>query len=97
MKKHKIVLVLVMIGLIAAVILFTCTKVKSNRIDKQFQDAKYISYTVKAGDTLWDIAQEHNKFDVSTQEYISRIFKINNLHSDMIRDGSSLILVIPNE
>lgn len=96
MKKGKFFLVMFLVGILIAGILFTCAKVKSNRINEQFQNVKYIEYRVKTGDTLWGISKEYNKFDISTQDYISKIFRMNNLHTEMIQDGSTLILVVPN-
>ena len=51
-------------------------------------DGQTITYTVRNGDTLWDIA---DRFGVSTRE----IKKWNRRRSNLIRPGDQLKIVVP--
>lgn len=54
----------------------------------------YVSYCVKGGDTLWSIACENMTSSyVSAYEYIDEIKSINNLSSNNLTAGSSIIIV----
>ncbi len=58
------------------------------------EDKYFTNITVKRGDTLWDIAQEYmDKDHYSTvREYVHEIKRMNNLTSDKIYVGQSLII-----
>lgn len=93
-SKVFIALLIVSLAILAGILI--SSKVKEDSINKELQGAKYICYTVKQFDTLWDIAKEYNEFDISTRDYISKIFEINNLKTDKIKEGEAIILVVPN-
>lgn len=94
-RSKKVGYIVAVIALICFISLFVAIKINNNKINKQFSNVKYTSYEVKAGDTLWDIAKEYNKFDVSTDDYIAKICKINHVSRDFIRQGSTLVLILP--
>ena len=52
----------------------------------------YTSYTVKAGDTLYSIAEEYKWEDISIKGYIRLVKKINNLPDEKILSGSDIII-----
>ena len=52
-----------------------------------------VSYQVKPGDTLWQIASEFNESNKEIREYIYDIKKINKIDSGFILPGQ--VLVIP--
>lgn len=84
------------VGLIILAFVICGISIHKNNINKKFDDAKYITYTVKQFDTLWDIAEEHNEFEVTTRQYVSKIFEMNNLKTDVLQIGQCLILIVPN-
>ncbi len=54
----------------------------------------YVSYVVRSGDTLWDIADENLNDRYATHaDYISEVMRVNGLHSDYIYEGE--LIVIP--
>ena len=84
------------VGILLAVTILVGFSIKRNNLNKKFENAQYTVYTVKQFDTLWGIAEEYNKFDVSTVEYIDKIFDMNNLKTDVLQIGQSLILAVPS-
>lgn len=54
-----------------------------------------IEYTVQAGDTLWDIAEEYAPKGADKREYIYNIKKHNGLKNSEIRPG--MVLEITTE
>ena len=60
-------------------------------------DKQYRSILISEGDTLWDIADEHNDkslSDMSNKEYIKEIESINKINSDNITAGNYIIVPI---
>lgn len=58
---------------------------------------QYRSVLIAEGDTLWDIADEHNDknlSDMSNKEYIKEIESINKISSDSITAGNYVIVPI---
>lgn len=63
-----------------------------NSVEKQ-----YVSVLISDGDTLWDIADEYNDkslSDMSHNEYIKEIERINKISSDSITAGNYVIVPI---
>lgn len=96
MKKRTVIAIVVIIELAILAGFLINNKIQEKRVAEAFHDAKYISYQIQPGDTLWDIAEEHNQFEVGTRDYVEKIRQINNIHGDLIRSGNYLILVVPN-
>ena len=60
-------------------------------------DTQYRSVLISDGDTLWDIADEHNDkdlSDMSNKEYIKEIERINKISSDSITAGNYIIVPV---
>ena len=47
---------------------------------------------VQAGDTLWDIAEEHVPTGMDIREYIYDICKINEISADQLYTGMAVVL-----
>ena len=53
----------------------------------------YKTICVEAGDTLWDIAGEYVEgTDVSRQEYIDEVCRLNGLDADEIKAGEHIVV-----
>lgn len=66
-----------------------------NRDNSAEETTDYIEYTVKSGDTLWDIAQLHSGNNVDVRTVIYDIEETNQIKSAMIYCGD--ILLIPTK
>ena len=58
---------------------------------------QYKSICIDEGDTLWDIAEEHNNQTlscISNNEYIEDVMTINNLSGDSITAGNYIIVPV---
>lgn len=58
---------------------------------------QYKSICIDEGDTLWDIAEEHNNQTlscISNNEYIEDVMSINNLSGDSITAGNYIIVPV---
>ena len=63
-----------------------------NSVDKQYR-----SVLISDGDTLWDIADEHNDknlSDMSNKEYIKEIERINKISGESIIAGNYIIVPV---
>ena len=54
----------------------------------------YQSVTIGAGDCLWTIAQQYKAEGMDVRRYVSEIKRLNQMSSDTIVSGQSLILPI---
>ena len=64
--------------------------------EQQKTAADYVSYVVKSGDTMWDIAEDHLSDRYPTHsEYISELMRVNGLRSSDIYEGQ--LIVIPSD
>lgn len=56
-------------------------------------EKKYLSYEVKAGDTLWDLASEYNDFSLQDSgAYVEEVRSMNHLSGDPIHAGAYIVL-----
>ena len=99
-RRTSIRLSKVKVSFFVSIILFICFAAiqgvsaigSVNSVDKQ-----YTSVLIADGDTLWDIADEHNDknlSDMSNKEYIKEIERINKISSDSITAGNYVIVPI---
>ena len=57
------------------------------------QNKYYTSIQIKPGDTLWDIAKEYTfGTDVTVEEYIDEICRINEINQDQICSGDYIVV-----
>ena len=83
MKKGSLIIALVLTGAIASgFVMNHATTPIQYRYD----------YTVKSGDTLWNIASEACPVDMDVREYIHEISKINGIKDGSIIPGQTIEL-----
>ena len=64
--------------------------------EQQKTAADYVSYVVRSGDTLWDIADSHLSDRYPTHaEYINELMRVNGLKNSDIFEGE--LIVIPRD
>ncbi len=54
----------------------------------------YQSVVIQPGDSLWDLAEKHCRSNMTIQEYIKEVRKINHIKTDELVSGEYLILPI---
>ena len=59
---------------------------------EQMTTKYYTSIEIRNDDTLWMLEDEYNNGNESKENYINNIMKINNLNSETIYSGESLIV-----
>lgn len=64
----------------------------SNKENDEKLTRYYTSITVKADDTLWNIAQKYAASDESSQSYINNIKSLNNMTDDTIYSGQDILV-----
>lgn len=85
-----VVVVLISLGIIlgTSMIAFADSK---NQIPEQKK--YYTSIQIQPGDTLWDIAKEYTLgTDVTVEEYIDEICRINEINRDQICSGDYIVV-----
>lgn len=87
LKKERMLLVLV-----SAFIVFVCMSISAIRPESRETYENNLKHAVSSGDTLWSIAKEYKKDDVSTAEFVYKIKKTNKLVSSDINVGDLLII-----
>lgn len=55
---------------------------------------EYVEFSVRPGDTLWNIARIHSPANMDIREYIYQIQVINNVKNSIIYPGDILLLPI---
>lgn len=87
------------IFIIAGIILVTVLYILISHKDSPATSASnaskkyYKCITIEEGDTLWDIANEYKTEEyASTQDYINEVLAMNNLNTDVIVDGTNLLI-----
>ena len=83
MKKCALLVALILAGAIAS-------GFAMNHVTTPIQ-YRY-DYTVKSGDTLWNIASEACPEDMDVREYIHEISKMNGIDDGSIRPGQTIEL-----
>lgn len=90
MKKFKrFVFLVTLLAVIMIIGITALTKAYS------MTEVKYISYYVEQGDNLWSIASGYNN-NISTEELVYKISRINNISGGSVHTGDILIIPIYN-
>lgn len=58
------------------------------------ENVHYEVIEITKGDTLWEIANVYKDDNSSTSEYIAQIKDFNNMNTDVIKVGQSIIIPI---
>lgn len=53
------------------------------------------THKVRAGETLWGIADEYRPADVDRSEYINAVVELNDIDGYMIYAGDNITVLIP--
>ena len=95
--KSGILVFLVLMVIVATfmfVFIFPFNKVEASAGERRAPE-DYVSYVVRSGDTLWDIASDHLCDRYPTHaDYVSELMRVNGLKSDFIYEGQ--LIVIPS-
>lgn len=96
-KTKMIVIGLPLIGLFAGIFIGTAvtTYTQSAKLNDFGRHMVYTSYTVKADDTIWGIAEDLIKVNPEYKnipQYVKEIKNVNNLRDDEIKYGQKIIL-----
>lgn len=85
--------VFIIVAVLAIIIAVSCSIRIVNASDKEEKTMyKYFtSVTVKAEDTLWDIANEYS-YKEKPKTYVNNIMSINNMTDETIYSGQDLII-----
>lgn len=92
-RHYKIIL-----GVVAFLLIFGTLAIGagdgSDRVDASTYNEKYfMCIKVEEDDTLWTIAEEYISEEYSSiEEYIDEVKSINNLTSDKIYNGATLVI-----
>ena len=74
----------------ALALLIVAVQPTMNKIEWQEE-----TYSVKSGDTLWEIADKYCPDIVDKREWIAEVQKLNNLHGSALRIGQKLTVLAP--
>lgn len=76
-------------------VLFVTNSVSGSSSEKQQSEVYYQTVTILSGDTLWGLAEKYNNNQYpDIRNYIYEIKKFNNLNSDVIIAGESIVIPI---
>lgn len=57
-------------------------------------DQSYLEFTVTSGDTLWEIASDHNYYNEDVRQVVYNIKKLNQMNTSDIYPGQVLIIPV---
>ena len=67
----------------------------ANKINNTKGYTYYFQHYISPGETLWDIAEKYNEFEISNNEYIRLVREINNMgNNSQITYGNYIIIPI---
>lgn len=92
-KERFLIKCILIFSMLIATLCVTRLIVKaSDKAGIPAQSKYYTSITVQDHDTLWDLAQQYNPGDISRTVFINEIKQMNNMTSDTIYSGQSLLI-----
>lgn len=92
---RKLILITAALIMAVAFVLVCRTDVNAgNSYEPDFNDKRFTNYTVRTGDSLWNVAEAHMDYVHYSDiyEYIDEIRELNHLDSDAIYYGQNLII-----
>lgn len=91
-RNYRLVLTLI-VGAIIILFFFGASSNLRN-VNASTHDEKYFKcISIETDDTLWSIADEYITEEYSSvQDYIDEVMSINNLNSDKIYSGATLVI-----
>lgn len=91
-KLSLISFAVLMITVVTIVAFFNINAKASETNEAKMTTKYYTSIEIKNDDTLWNLEDQYNNGNESKKNYINNIMKINNLSSETIYSGDSLIV-----
>lgn len=74
--------------------LFSKTALDVMAEEQESKQRYYTNITIQSGDTLWQIADQYcHEGNLSIDEYVQEVKKINRLENDTIHTGQKLLIV----
>ena len=61
-------------------------------IDKPKDD--YQQITVKKGDTVWDMAEQYDRSEMTKTEFVSWVQEHNDLHINQLKEGQTIVIPV---
>ncbi len=93
-NRHYRQLVLFLCGIITVLVVLLFTSKNSVAQADEMVVQTYRSEVIQPGDTLWSLAEEYRLPDMSAEEYMIEIRRINQMSSNELVSGEYLILPI---
>lgn len=87
-------LIFVLVSIIMVLIVLLCTSKDSVAQADEMVIQTYHSEVIQPGDSLWSLAEEYRLPDMSVEEYIKEVRRINQMSSNELVAGEYLILPI---
>lgn len=88
----QITVIIVFLSLATAGLFVVCGTSKASAAPERQPVRYYTSIKIEQGDTLWEIASKYKLETESTQDYIDEVIAMNQLSSDRITSGKSLMV-----
>ncbi|SDM70926.1 LysM peptidoglycan-binding domain-containing protein [Lachnospira pectinoschiza] len=91
-KLSLISFAVLMITVVTIVAFFNINAKASETNEAKMTTKYYTSIEIKNNDTLWNLEDQYNNGNESKKNYINNIMELNNLNSETIYSGESLIV-----
>ena len=92
LSQETIIAVVAMVAFTVAALALLIVAVQPTMNKIEWQEE---TYSVKSGDTLWEIADKYCPDIVDKREWIAEVQKLNNLHGSALRIGQKLTVLAP--
>ena len=92
--NKMVVFGILLVCLLVAFIAGSAIVKAGNSPDVNYGNKRFTNFSVKSGDTLWDIAEDNMDYAHydSVYEYVQELKRMNNLTSDEIYAGQNLLM-----
>lgn len=83
----------VMVLVVILIVLFSSFSISAGESSDENRTKYFTTLTVEDGDSLWSIATEYKSNEYSNiSDYIDEVMSINNLETDLIKKGETIII-----